>query len=111
MKRKFYTRLDFKITLTIGLTLFVVFAFSSYGLITIFTKNEIERIKENCIFLSDLIIKNLEHFMLTRDIPGVKNFFETISKSAEIHGASIMNENGLIVFSTNPKIIGERIPL
>ena len=41
MKRKFYTRLDFKITLTIGLTLFVVFAFSSYGLITIFTKNEI----------------------------------------------------------------------
>jgi len=110
MKRNFYTRLDFRLTLVIAITLFVVFAFSSYTLITIYTKSEIERIKKSCIFLSDLIVKNLEHFMLTRDIEGVKNFFESVSKSGEVHGANIMNEDGVIVFSTNKIVVGTKLP-
>ncbi|OGL46781.1 MAG: hypothetical protein A2W05_04355, partial [Candidatus Schekmanbacteria bacterium RBG_16_38_10] len=111
MKQKFYTRLGFRMTLTIGIILFLVFAFSSYTLIGIFTNDEIERTKKNCLFLSDLIIQNLEHFMISRDIAGVRNFFNTISKSAEIHGASIIASNGVIFFSTNPKTVGMKIPL
>ena len=110
MTRKFYTRLDVRLTLTIAVTLFVVFAFSSYTLITVFTNSEIDKTKESCLFLSSLIIKNLEHFMLTRDLKGVESFFESISKSAEIHGANIMNGDGLIVFSTDKKAIGRHIP-
>src|SRR4030065_949379 len=111
MKQKFYTRLGFRMTLTIGVILFLVFAFSSYTLIRIFTNDEIERSKKNCLFLSDMIIQNLEHFMVSRDISGVRNFFNTISKSEEIHGASIIASNGVIFFSTNPKAVGMKIPL
>lgn len=111
MKQKFYTRLGFRMTLTIGVILFLVFAFSSYTLIKIFTNDEIERTKKNCLFLSDLIIQNLEHFMVSRDIAGVRNFFNTISKSAEIHGASIIASDGVIYFSTNSKAVGKKIPL
>lgn len=95
----------------IGIILFLVFTFSSYTLIKIFTNDEIERTKKNCLFLSDMIIQNLEHFMVSRDISGVRNFFNTISKSAEIHGASIIASNGVIFFSTNSKAVGKKIPI
>ncbi len=111
MKQKFYTRLGFRMTLMIGIILFLVFTFSSYTLIKIFTNDEIERTKKNCLFLSDMIIQNLEHFMVSRDISGVRNFFNTISKSAEIHGASIIASNGVIFFSTNSKAVGKKIPI
>ncbi|RMF92476.1 MAG: HAMP domain-containing protein [Candidatus Schekmanbacteria bacterium] len=56
-----------------------------------------------------MIINNTRHDMLKNDRDGINYFFKDISKLEDLVNASIMDDEGVIKFSTKEKAIGMKI--
>ncbi|MBI5376635.1 MAG: HAMP domain-containing protein [Candidatus Schekmanbacteria bacterium] len=111
LKRRFYNSLSFKLTLLMGITLLLVFVFSTSIIVKFYFAEAKSKILSTASFVAMLINNNLRHDMLINDREGINNFFNDISKLEDLVNASIMDDQGIIKFSTKKNAIGMKISI
>lgn len=106
LKHRFYDSLSLKLTIYMGLTLLIIFIFSTYTIVKSHSLQSKERIIETSSFIEKLIVNTARHDMLKNDRDGIRSFFKDLSSLDELVNASIMNDEGVIKFSTKGEAVG-----
>jgi signal transduction histidine kinase len=116
MKTGFYTgrwsifyRLNSKMTAAIVLCLVAVLGSSTFFMEKVQRENALLKAKEWGSFITSTIMVSLEYHMLKNDRPAIARYLESLNNSEEIKSASIIRDDGRIVFSTNSTSVGLKI--
>ncbi|RJQ17712.1 MAG: HAMP domain-containing protein [Nitrospiraceae bacterium] len=109
IRDKIFYRLNTKITVAIVMSLLAVLGASTYVIEEVQRRDTLRKAEESGFFISSTLLSNLEYHMIKNDRGEITQFMEDMNKSREIETASIIKEDGQIVYSTNPNSIGMKI--
>lgn len=108
-KWNIFYRLNTKITVAIVISLLVVLGISTYIVEDVQRQDTLRKAEESGFFISSTLLSNLEYHMIKNDRAEITQFMVDMNKSRDVETASIISEDGKIVYSTNLKSVGMKI--
>jgi two-component system NtrC family sensor kinase len=101
----------FRLFLVLMVVMLVTFSVYTYLSIRTSSSNLTDAVYESALRASDLIVRSTRYSMLLNRKEDVHQTIRTLGSEPGFVGISIYNKNGLIVFSTDSTVVGDRVDL
>ena len=96
--------------MVIGVSLIVTMTLS-FTLYYFQNQQLLSNAQSDMLMVSDTFKTNLRHAMLTRDISMIDTLVQDIAKEPRVESLQLLNDQGVVKFSSNPSLVNQQIPL